>query len=78
MDRSISLRIDNEDPKRDSIGSGNNAVLDVSSPLFVGGINNDKMAEARRMWHVRNSTTFIGKLQSYHLINPKIHLIYTF
>jgi len=57
----VSLRIDNRNALVENTEPGHLGVLDVDSPLFVGGMRNDVLEEARRMWHIRNSTSFFGK-----------------
>ena len=57
----VSLRIDDRDPLEERTDAGHFGVLDVNSPLYVGGMSPEVLVEARRMWHIRNATSFIGE-----------------
>lgn len=36
-------------------------VVNMASPIFVGGIPGNMWSAARSAWHIRNTTSFVGK-----------------
>lgn len=60
--QNFTLRVDSG-ISRSMVNAGDQEYLDVDTPLFLGGVPPDVGRHAHAHWHLRNSTSFRGKLQ---------------
>lgn len=59
--KNFTLRVD-RGPARSIINEGTREYLKLNSPMFVGGITTDVASVAASQYHLRNVTSFQGKL----------------
>ena len=68
--KNFTLRVDNG-LARSIINEGVNEYLNVTAPLYLGGIENNSGQNALKLWHLRNLTSFKGCFNSVW-INHKL------
>ena len=59
--KNFTLRVDGG-LARSIVNEGPNEFLNVRSPLYIAGVPEDAGTKAWKQWHLRNTTSFIGKI----------------
>ena len=60
VQQNFTLKVDGG-VSRSMLNAGNKKNIDSKSPLFLGGVPADVAKFAKSSWHLRNTTSFIGK-----------------
>lgn len=63
--QNFTMRID-RGTARSIVNDGVNEYLQLSAPLFIGGLPKEAAESANKRWHLRDTGSFSGKL--YYLI----------
>ncbi|XP_069958777.1 protein slit-like isoform X2 [Cherax quadricarinatus] len=66
LKQNFTMRI-NRGTARSIINDGSNEYLQVSSPLYIGGLPREVAHSANRQWHLRDSGSFSGCMERMYL-----------
>ena len=55
------MRVDHG-TRRSIINDGSNEYLQIDSSLYIGGLPKEQARTAANLWHIRNTTSFQGKI----------------
>nr|CAB3266365.1 slit homolog 2 protein [Phallusia mammillata] len=69
----VSMRIDNDHSVRVNVGSGSSENSEPRTPLYIGGIESQILSSAKRMIHIRNSTSFKGCISALYINGSEIN-----
>ncbi|CAK8685542.1 unnamed protein product [Clavelina lepadiformis] len=63
----ISMKVDGSSAIEESTRSGQANSLDIHSSVCLGGMTSAKLLAAKRKWHIRDTTTFIGCIHGLYI-----------
>ncbi|KAF8787753.1 Protein slit like protein [Argiope bruennichi] len=66
MKKNFTMRVDNG-TSRTIVNEGVKEYLEVSSPLYIGGVSEEVASSALRQWHLRNTSSFDGCIKDVRL-----------
>ena len=66
--KQFMMRIDRNGTPRTVVNEGQNNFLSIKEDLYLGGIPTQVNTRAFKKWHIRDGTSFKGKIKK-HLIN---------
>ncbi|GIY00781.1 protein slit [Caerostris extrusa] len=64
--KNFTMRVDNG-TSRTIVNEGVKEYLEVSSPLYIGGVSEEVASSALRQWHLRNTSSFDGCIKDVRL-----------
>ncbi|XP_071038445.1 protein slit isoform X1 [Parasteatoda tepidariorum] len=64
--KNFTMRVDNG-TSRTIVNEGPKDYLEVSSPLYMGGVSDEAASSALRQWHLRNASSFEGCMKDVRL-----------
>lgn len=59
------MKIDSDPTKFVNNKAGDAGILNVMSPLYIGGLPQDVLRQAKFSWHIRNTDSFLGEILTY-------------